>query len=356
MTYPAAESLCRVLLPIELAEAELRARPVAAVMVLLRRTRRGLEILLAERARREGDPWSGQVGLPGGRRHRKDGTILETALRETEEEVGLDLDGKAEILGHMPPRAPGKKPEMLAGPYVALARTSMAPTAGSEVVSTFWCPPAALPPTRTTAVVSTILGELTVPAFRDEGELIWGFTYRLLEELLVLVPTTAVKFPVIYRLAGYLEATSHASSAVRPDPFRHAVARFHDGLLVRVLAASAIFAAVAYVFADGIVRFAGGDAASVAIYRSALPGVVLFAVFLANAVFAMAFRRVRAMAILLVAAATLNYVLGVVLSMTFGPNAIVLGFVVSALFLAVASSAYVLRLRKSADYAYYAAF
>jgi len=186
-----AEFLRRILLPTELAEAELRAKPAAAVVLVLRRADRGLEVLLGVRARREGDPWSGQVGLPGGRRRVEDGTLLETGLREAREEAGLDLEGAAEILGHLPPRAPGNKPEMLVVPYVALANRPMEPSAGAEMTSTFWTPLEDLPPTRTTAVVPTILGELTVPAFYYGGRIIWGFTYRILEELLVLLGLSA---------------------------------------------------------------------------------------------------------------------------------------------------------------------
>jgi 8-oxo-dGTP pyrophosphatase MutT (NUDIX family) len=185
------DDLRRVLLPLDLAEAELRAKPAAAVMLLLRSGAKGLEVLLAVRQRREGDPWSGQVGLPGGMHHAEDGTILGTALRETREEVGLDLDGRAEILGHMPPRAPGNKPEMLVVPYVALSPERLEPTPVAEVEVTFWAVLADLPATRAFVVVPTILGDLRVPAFEYAGRTIWGFTYRVLEELLVLVGLSA---------------------------------------------------------------------------------------------------------------------------------------------------------------------
>ncbi|MGQ0796952.1 MAG: NUDIX hydrolase [Methanobacteriota archaeon] len=191
MPRDSPEALRRVLLPLELAEAELRTKPAASVIVLVRDVGRGLEILLGTRARREGDPWSGQVGLPGGRHRDEDGTILETALRETKEEMGLDLTGRAEVLGHMAPRAPGNRLEMLVVPYVAFTRERLEPQTGPEISEAFWCALAELPPTRATARVMTILGELTVPAFRFGGRVIWGFTYRLLEELLVLVGLSA---------------------------------------------------------------------------------------------------------------------------------------------------------------------
>lgn len=191
MTAPSVERLRKFLLPVELAEAELKAKPAAAVMVLLREGPRGLEVLLAVRRRREGDPWSGQVGLPGGRHRPEDGTILATGLRETHEEVSISLEGKADILGHMPPRAPGNQPEMLVVPFVALVREPVEPAPGAEMESIFWVPLGDLLPTQGKATVSTVLGELTVPAYLYEGRVIWGFTYRILEELLVFVGLSA---------------------------------------------------------------------------------------------------------------------------------------------------------------------
>lgn len=169
----------------------MKAKPAAAVMILLREGSRGLEVLLGERTKREGDPWSGQIGLPGGRHHAEDGTLLGTALRETREEVGVDLEGRAEILGHMAPRAPGNKPQMLVVPFVALAMEPIEASPGPEMTSTFWCVLSDLPPTQGKTTVVTILGELTVPSFTCDGRLIWGFTYRILEELLVFVGLSA---------------------------------------------------------------------------------------------------------------------------------------------------------------------
>src|SRR5438309_8055794 len=135
MPEASLERLRKFLLPLELAEAELKAKPAAAVMIIVRDGPRGLEVLLGERTKREGDPWSGQIGLPGGRHRAEDPTMLATAVRETNEEVGIDLEGRAEILGHMPPRAPGNKPEVLVVPYVALATEPIEATPGPEIAS-----------------------------------------------------------------------------------------------------------------------------------------------------------------------------------------------------------------------------
>ena len=62
------------------------ARP-AAVSLVLTETDGGLAALFIERAARAGDPWSGQIALPGGRRDPVDPDLLATAIRETREET-----------------------------------------------------------------------------------------------------------------------------------------------------------------------------------------------------------------------------------------------------------------------------
>lgn len=49
------------------------------------------EILFIKRAGRVGDRWSGHIALPGGRRDPPDVDDRAAAIRETKEEVGLDL-------------------------------------------------------------------------------------------------------------------------------------------------------------------------------------------------------------------------------------------------------------------------
>ncbi len=182
-----AEELRKVLLPVTLAEAELEARPASAVLVLLQPTAGGLDVLLGRRVRRPGDPWSGQISFPGGHHHADDPSLLETALRETREEVNLDLNGRAEVLGHLAPRVPGNVPDLLVVPFVALAAVPLNPRPGPEMEETFWAPLADLPASWGRTIVPTRVGELRVPAFLWNGRVIWGLTYRILEELLVIV-------------------------------------------------------------------------------------------------------------------------------------------------------------------------
>jgi 8-oxo-dGTP pyrophosphatase MutT (NUDIX family) len=63
------------------------------------------EVLFIKRAGRAGDRWSGHTALPGGKRDPTDADDLAAAIRETKEEVGLDLTGKGCFrVGNLPER------------------------------------------------------------------------------------------------------------------------------------------------------------------------------------------------------------------------------------------------------------
>src|SRR5512147_2036461 len=70
----------------------------SAVSIVLREPASGPEVLFIRRSEREGDLWSGHVAFPGGRVEPGEGP-LEAAIRETEEEVGIDLRAVAERIG-----------------------------------------------------------------------------------------------------------------------------------------------------------------------------------------------------------------------------------------------------------------
>ncbi len=72
----------------------------AAVLVPFLRIEEAWHILYIRRAHYEGDRHSGQVAFAGGKRDAGDSSLLATALREAEEEVGLDADD-VDVLGHI---------------------------------------------------------------------------------------------------------------------------------------------------------------------------------------------------------------------------------------------------------------
>src|SRR5262245_42493121 len=75
--------------------------PAAAVAAIFRDRPSGAELFFILRAERSGDPWSGHVAFPGGRRDPRDKTLLETAIRETREEVGIEL-ALDHLIGRLP--------------------------------------------------------------------------------------------------------------------------------------------------------------------------------------------------------------------------------------------------------------
>ena len=72
----------------------------AAVLMPFLRIEDAWHILYIRRAHFEGDRHSGQVAFAGGKREDADDSLLATALRETEEEVGISASD-IDVLGHI---------------------------------------------------------------------------------------------------------------------------------------------------------------------------------------------------------------------------------------------------------------
>lgn len=73
---------------------------LAAVLIPLLMREQGLSVLLTERAA-DLQQHAGQISFPGGRVEPDDGSAVATALRESEEEIGLPHN-RVEVLGELP--------------------------------------------------------------------------------------------------------------------------------------------------------------------------------------------------------------------------------------------------------------
>ena len=110
------------------------------------------EVLFIKRASRQGDRWSGHIALPGGRRDPEDADDLAAAVRETREEIGLELKPSTSIrVGNLPERvvttAWGKKGLMVLCPYIFLLTAPTSPELRlqpTEVAAVHWVPLRAL--------------------------------------------------------------------------------------------------------------------------------------------------------------------------------------------------------------------
>ena len=162
----------------------------AAVAVIFRVSDEdSLELLMIERASYEGDPWSGHVAFPGGRREPHDATLVDTALRETREEIGIDLSADGQLLGalgRLDPVSPSLPPLSIA-PFVALLMRDAPLALSDEVAEAFWVPLAILQHPEASSDVEVLLSNgtrRTVRAFVHGRYTIWGLTERIIRDLL----------------------------------------------------------------------------------------------------------------------------------------------------------------------------
>lgn len=147
------------------------------------------DLLLIRRAPHDRDPWSGHMALPGGRRDPMDTSLLDTARRETLEEVDIALGEVGRFLGRLDPVVP-LSPQL--PPLTILPLVFMVPqgvhgriASAGEVAELHWVSLAHLRnPASRTSFRYPGAGDLSFPAFDVEGRSVWGLTHRVLSDLL----------------------------------------------------------------------------------------------------------------------------------------------------------------------------
>lgn len=168
----------------------------SAVMMLL--YPKGLEthVLLIERATYKG-VHSGQIGFPGGKYEREDADLLHTALRETQEEVGIE-DKDIQIIQpytkiYIPPS------NFFVQPYLGISQKELLfiPDA-FEVANIIELPLDILmedQSVQTVEMKTSYASWTQVPAFVYKDYTIWGATAMMLSELKETLKT-AFKTPM----------------------------------------------------------------------------------------------------------------------------------------------------------------
>jgi len=143
-------------------------------------------ILLIQRAERHGDPWSGHMALPGGRREPGDTDLLATAVRETREEVGISLgsDAIAGCLEDVVPRIP-TLPPIAVRPFVFLLDERPNVVLNKEVAAARWVTLDDLlkPGAYARVHLEHPAGRRVVQAYKVGQDIIWGMTERILTTL-----------------------------------------------------------------------------------------------------------------------------------------------------------------------------
>lgn len=157
----------------------------AAVAVVLHEAA-GTRVLLMKRAERVGDPWSGHISLPGGGYQRNDPDLVATAIRETHEELGIELSPE-QLLGNLTvlgPRSAGPTPIEVT-PFVFRTADEPRPICGPEALAAFWLPLELALSGALDSMYTYPNSTMTFPSWVFEGHTIWGMTRRILDDLAV---------------------------------------------------------------------------------------------------------------------------------------------------------------------------
>jgi len=172
---------------IRIAQLSKRLRPVsdeqdanAAVALILSQENSNFSILFVKRVENLADPWSGQIGLPGGKREAVDKNLKQCVTRETLEETGIALS-EGRFLGLLPALRSMPRPELMILPFVVLVEHKPVIRLNEEELQSFiWIRLQQIIASRNTVKI----GSREMPAFVVGETVIWGLTYRIIENFI----------------------------------------------------------------------------------------------------------------------------------------------------------------------------
>ena len=158
----------------------------AAVAIILREGVNGTEFLLMQRAYHPNDPWSGQMGFPGGKLEGSDTSKIETAIRETYEEVGIELTD-ADYLGQLNDIYGMRANQQLnvhVACFVFKVDRPITPKGNHEVADLVWLPMSYLDdPQNAFEYYHPMDQSLLMPAVlinQAKEQILWGLSLRML--------------------------------------------------------------------------------------------------------------------------------------------------------------------------------
>jgi len=159
----------------------------SAVLVPVFSTKGQCYILLTKRTDKVKEH-KGQISFPGGAYEEEDKTLLNTALRESAEEIGLK-PGDVEILGELDD-TPSLGSDYVISPFVALIpwpyKFELNKDETAEIIEV---PVSALLDNKRTCQDTEIHNGKTLNTYfyRYQGNIIWGATARILHQFLEII-------------------------------------------------------------------------------------------------------------------------------------------------------------------------
>lgn len=154
----------------------------AAVMLLLHGEPTNPEIILTRRANHLKNH-AGEVAFPGGMHDSRDSDLLATALRETQEEIGL-APSKIDVLGRLPADSP-RLNNIRVTPFMGWVETafSLAPDP-SEIASVFNLPLNFMLDIEHYQYFYLAQRKIELPFVQYNNYKIWGFTLKVMVDML----------------------------------------------------------------------------------------------------------------------------------------------------------------------------
>ncbi|MGI9533907.1 MAG: NUDIX hydrolase [Thermodesulfobacteriota bacterium] len=144
----------------------------------------GHEILFIKRPENPKDPYSGHVAFPGGKNKTEDESLLFTAIREVKEEVGINLEKDARIIGELDQLKPlnPEGPKYIVTPFFAVLEKENKIVINDEVENFIWIPLKHLLDNDNMRVRLKERSGQTIEDFvyKYENYIIWGMTGRII--------------------------------------------------------------------------------------------------------------------------------------------------------------------------------
>ncbi len=159
----------------------------AAVLIPLIVEKDSIKTVFIERTPDAG-PHSGQIAFPGGKREGFDSDLVETALREAKEEVGIKLSRKDYIGSLTPVQIPISR--FSVEPVICVTDKIMEFVKQEAEVSTiFTVDLLELFDTEDVRLVKARDIMINAPSFKFENQIVWGATAMVLKELKNVIST-----------------------------------------------------------------------------------------------------------------------------------------------------------------------
>ena len=159
--------------------------PQAAVLILLHETSEDLNLIYCLRSNNL-PTHAGEVAFPGGKREEKDDTLRNTALREAQEEVNLELKD-VEVLGEI--SSVQSRFGLSVTPYIGILKNNSLIADGKEIAEVFSVPLNFIKNNMQKEQKSENWDNKKVffPFFEFENKMVWGLTAYMTVEFLKLL-------------------------------------------------------------------------------------------------------------------------------------------------------------------------